>query len=432
MLHLKEELEKRGLLYQHSHEELFDLYNNWWQSLYFGVDPTADSLHLGNYVVFMQAVNYMKRWNKLFLIVWGATGMIWDPGGKDSERTFLSEDTLEHNVQAIINQVQWILEHLTALTWEKFEFQVINNMVFYEWMWYIDFLRKVGKYITVNSMIKKETVRKRIEEADKSISYTEFSYMLIQWNDYVRLYEDYGVRLQICGSDQRWNSVTGMELIRKIHHDADDVFVASGPLLLDAHGKKFGKSEGNAIWLDRKKNSPYYVYQYFMNTNDEDVERYLKVLTLLPFDRIENIVKEHNMDTSKRYGQQQLSSYVVTTVFGAKAAEEAEKVSKILFSHKDERINLIKDLKENEIDALSEECGGFVNIEKNTNIMELAVKSGLAESNGEVKKMIQQWALFVNEEQIVDIASAVSESQYVNGILLMRKGKKTFKVVRGS
>ena len=429
-MHLREELEQRGLLYQFSNEELFDLYEKWGQALYFGVDPTADSLHLGNFVVFMQAVNYMKRGNKLYLIVGGATGMIGDPGGKDSERSFLSEETLEFNIQAIMTQVKWVLKHLTELTGEKFDFEVVNNMDFYKDMNYIDFLRNIGKHITVNSMIKKETVKKRIEEADKSISYTEFSYMLIQGNDYVKLYEDHGVRLQICGSDQRGNSVTGLELIRKLHHEWDDAYVASGPLLLDANGKKFGKSEGNAIWLDRLKSSPYAVYQYFMNTNDEDVERFLKVLTLLPFETINKITKEHEVDTSNRYGQQQLANYVVTTIFGANAAEEAKTVSKILFAHKDERMEHIAILKENEIDALFDECGGFINVDKSTSIMEIAVKAWLAESNGEVKKIIKQGALFVNEKIIADAGHVVADDDYVNGVLVLRKGKKTFRIVK--
>lgn len=416
-MHLKQELEQRGFLYQYTHDELFDEFESGGKALYFGCDPTADSLHLGNFCVFMQAVNYMKRGNKLYLIVGWATGMIGDPGGKDSERSFLSPEQLQSNVDAITSQVQTMLEHLRELSGYDFDFEVINNEQFYTDMSYIDFLREVGKYITINYMMTKETVKKRIEDPDKSISYTEFSYMLLQSYDYLRLYQDYGVTLQIAGSDQRGNVTTGGELIRKKIDQT--VYGATGPLVLDSTWRKFGKSEGNAIWLDPQKNTPYAVYQYFLNTTDEDVERYLKLFTLLSFEEIEAIVTQHVADPARRYGQEQLATYVVTTIFGATAATQAAAITSVLFSS-DDIISEIDTLDTGTQAALCDATGG-VRLDAGTyRATELAVHTGLASSNGEAKKLIKSGALSINEEKITDIGAEVELTDW----LLVRKGKK--------
>lgn len=255
--------------------------------------------------------------------------MVGDPGGKDSERVFLDEETLKHNVEAIASQMQSFFDHLQQLSGHQFDYEVINNKDFYENMSYIDFLRDVGKYMTVNQMMNKETVKKRIEDPTKSISYTEFSYMLMQGFDFLCLYQQHDCKLQLGASDQRGNIITGVELIRKKLDQ--EAFAITCPLILDSSGKKFGKSEGNAIWLDPKKSSPYSVYQYFLNTADEDVERFLKLLTLLSFEEIDEIVARHRQDTAQRYGQKQLAKYVITTIFGQQAALQAENITRVLF-----------------------------------------------------------------------------------------------------
>lgn len=221
-----------------------------------------------------------------------------------------------------------------------------------------------------------------------------------------------------------------MELIRKLHPEGKQAYVASGPLVVDSTGKKFGKSEGNAIWLDPKKSSPFSVYQYFMNTNDEDVERFLQLLTLLPLETIEKIVATHQEDAAARHGQKELAKYVVTTIFGKKAANEAAKVTEILFAHKTKRMELVNQLSADEINALFDECGGFINVDQSTSITDLAVKAGLGESNGAIKKLVKQQCLFVNEKPVENPNQAINENDYTNGILLLRKGKKTFKVVK--
>jgi len=425
LMHLRQELESRWFIYQVTDEKVFDIFDKWWQAFYFGCDPTADSLHLGNFVVFMQAVNYMKKWNKLYLIVGWATGMIGDPGGKESERSFLDEDALQHNVDSITTQVTTVLKNLKELSWYNFDFEVINNNQFYTNISYTRFLRDVGKYITVNNMMSKETVKKRIQDPHQSISYTEFSYMLMQAYDYLKLYEDKNVILQIAWSDQWGNIVTGVELIRK-KLDAE-VFGATGPLVLDSTGKKFWKSEGNAIWLDPNKSTPFSVYQYFMNTSDEDVERYLKLFTLLDFDTIDAIVSKHIQDPAARYWQQELAKYVVTTIFGQQDAQQAIDITMLLFS-KEDKLVALETLDGATVTALVA-ATGWITVQWEQRILDICTQSWLTESNGEAKKQIQAGAIYCNEKKITDIHATIDVSQTINGVILLRKGKKFHKAI---
>lgn len=429
MLPLKQELEQRWLLKQYTDEKFFDLYDQGGQKFYFGMDPTADSLHLGNFVNFMNAVHLMRRWNICIPLVGGATGMIGDPGGKDSERSFLDEEVLAHNVIAIQNQINRLIDNIKSVTGEILQADaVVNNKDFYNGMSFLDFLREAGKYITVNSMLTKDTVRKRIEEPDKSISYTEFSYMLIQWYDFYKLYTDRGVKLQIAGSDQWWNVTTGTEIIRK-KTDGWEAYAFTCPLVLDSNGKKFGKSEGNAIWLDSSKNSPYFVYQYFLNVADVDVERFLKLFTFYDFDTIEQITATHNQDTSLRHGQSMLAEYVVKLIFWPDAARQAQMITNILFGRGDV-LESIRDLSSEDIDALQAETGGITISAWDYSLLELLVQSELVSSNGEAKKLIQGWWIYINEQKVEDIAMIFSSSDIINGIILLRKWKKGYKVVR--
>lgn len=432
---LHEELSYRWQLYQCSDEAVFDLYDKGWQSLYFWCDPTADSLHLGNFTIFMNAVQYMKRKNHLVLIVGGATGMIGDPGGRSSERNLLDKETFTHNVTAIERQVASILQNLKELSGEDFSFEVKNNADFYEGMWALDYLRDIGKHITVNQMMHKETVKRRLEDPDQSISYTEFSYMLLQGYDFVRLYQDKNVRLQICGSDQRGNGVTWLEMIRKMCDGAKDCYVTTSPLILDSTGKKFWKSEGNAIRLDSAKNSPYTVYQYFMNVTDGDVERFLKLFTLLSREEINQIVATHHWDSSSRTGQTALAYYVCATLFGREAADQARVVSAFMFGE-EEKVWLFARLSDDEIEAICREVGSHTMsademVEGHHTVIDLLVDSGLAPSRGEAKKLVQSGAVVINEIKITDIGHTPAVSDWISGrYLLLRKGKKDWRVVK--
>ena len=428
-MHLREELEARGLLYQTTNEAFFDLYDQGGEKFYCGYDPTADSLHLGHFLTFMAAVNFMKRGNTFVMLIWGATGMIWDPTGKSEARAFLGLEQLRHNQEAITEQVGQILENLKKLTGKDFQFKVVNNYDFYKDLSVFDWYRTVGKYITLNTMLSKESVKKRLENTESGISYTEFSYMLLQGNDFVHLYENEGVKLQIWGSDQRGNMVTWTEMLRKKTEGEAESYVMTIPLMMDASGKKFGKSEGNAIWLDQRKNSPYFVYQYFLNSADADVEKFLRAFTLLEIAEIEEIVAKHNEKPESRYGQRQLANYVIQTLFGKQAAEQAEKITDFLFGSED-KMQMLNEFSREEIQALARETGSCEINENEIRVLELLVKCGIVDSNGEAKKMIAQGAIYINENKISDIASSFSTQDASNGVLLIRKGKKNYKIAQ--
>jgi len=428
-MHLREELEARGLLYQTTNEAFFDLYDQGGEKFYCGYDPTADSLHLGHFLTFMAAVNFMKRGNTFVMLIGGATGMIWDPTGKSEARAFLGLEQLRHNQEAITEQVGQILENLKKLTGKDFQFKVVNNYDFYKDLSVFDWYRTVGKYITLNTMLSKESVKKRLENTESGISYTEFSYMLLQGNDFVHLYENEGVKLQIWGSDQRGNMVTWTEMLRKKTEGEAESYVMTIPLMMDASGKKFGKSEGNAIWLDQRKNSPYFVYQYFLNSADADVEKFLRAFTLLEISEIEEIVAKHNEKPESRYGQRQLANYVIQTLFGKQAAEQAEKITDFLFGSED-KMQMLNEFSREEIQALARETGSCEINENEIRVLELLVKCGIVDSNGEAKKMIAQGAIYINENKISDIASSFSTQDASNGVLLIRKGKKNYKIAQ--
>ena len=426
---LREELEARGLLYQYTDEKFFDLYEKWGEKFYCGYDPTADSLHLGHFLTFMAAVNFMKRGNTFVMLIWGATGMIGDPTGKSEARAFLWLDQLRHNQEAITKQVGQILENLKKLTGKDFQFKVVNNYDFYKDLSVFDWYRTVGKYITLNTMLSKESVKKRLENTESGISYTEFSYMLLQGNDFVHLYENEGVKLQIWGSDQRGNMVTGTEMLRKKTEGELESYVMTLPLMMDSTGKKFWKSEWNAIWLDQEKNSPYFVYQYFVNTADADVEKFLRAFTLLEISEIESIVAQHVQQPEFRYGQRQLANYVIQTLFGKEAAQQAEKISEFLFGERD-KMELLSAFSVDELQALARETGDCSVQEDEIRILELLVLAWVCESNGDAKKLIAQGAISVNEQLVSDIGQKFSRSDAVNWVLLIRKGKKNYKIAQ--
>ena len=426
---LREELEARGLLYQYTDENFFDLYEKWGEKFYCGYDPTADSLHLGHFLTFMAAVNFMKRGNTFVMLIWGATGMIGDPTGKSEARAFLWLDQLRHNQEAITKQVGQILENLKKLTGKDFQFKVVNNYDFYKDLSVFDWYRTVGKYITLNTMLSKESVKKRLENTESGISYTEFSYMLLQGNDFVYLYENEGVKLQIWGSDQRGNMVTGTEMLRKKTEGELESYVMTLPLMMDSTGKKFWKSEWNAIWLDQEKNSPYFVYQYFVNTADADVEKFLRAFTLLEISEIEAIVSQHVQQPELRYGQRQLANYVIQTLFGKESAQQAEKISEFLFGERD-KMELLSTFSTDELQALARETGGCSVQEDEIRILELLVLAWVCESNGDAKKLIAQGAISVNEQLVSDIGQKFSRSDAVNWVLLIRKGKKNYKIAQ--
>jgi len=430
---LREEREQRGIINQFSHEKVFDLLQEWGQNFYIWFDPSADSLQIGNMFSVMAAIHLMKYGNKCYFLVGGATGMIGDPSLKNAERSFLSEEQLRHNEQCLYDQLKNFLENIKKNYNIDFEYEMVDNYDFYKDMNYLKFLRDVGKYMTVNTMMAKESVKKRIEDPDKSITYAEFSYMLIQWYDFLHLFENHGVNIQLGWSDQRWNVTTGMEIIRKKLDK--EVFCLTIPLVTDSSGAKYGKSEGNAVWVDKKKNSPYFVYQFFMNAEDVLVERLLKVFSLKSLEEIDTIVKKHMEKPELRYGQKELASRVVEVLFGKEAVQQAEKISRVLFWWAD-IMETISSFNQEGLEALAQETG-YITIkwemrdEKwEIKTLDIFTQSGLTSSNGDAKKMLQSWALFVNEVKVEDPQMTLSQKDAINGIVLLRKWKKQFKIVK--
>lgn len=302
----------------------------------------------------MAAIHLMKYGNKCYFLVGGATGMIGDPSGRSDERNFLTEEKLRHNEQCIYDQLKIFLENIKKNYDIQFDYEMVDNLDFFKGMDYLSFLREVGKYMTVNVMINKESVKKRIEDPDKSITYAEFSYMLIQGFDFLTLFDKHGVKMQLGGSDQWGNVTTGMELIRK-KLDKES-FCMTIPIITDASGAKYGKSAGNAVRVDRKKNSPYFVYQFFMNSEDFLIEKLLKVFSLKSLEEIGAIVKKHMEKPEIRYGQKELASRIVEVVFGKDAVIEAQKISSILFGG-DNIMETIKGFTKEDRDALAAETG---------------------------------------------------------------------------
>ncbi len=421
---LQQELQDRGFLYQFSNPEIFKKLEQWNVGFYCGFDPTADSLHLGNYIGFMCAVQLMLKGNTYYALIWWATGMIGDPGWKDAERSFLTEETLRHNEKCIGNQFTTILTGLEKTTGKKLNFKIVNNYDFYKWVSYLDFLREVGKYHTVNQMMNKDTVKKRIEDPDKSISYTEFSYMLLQWFDFYCLNKDEGVTLQVGGQDQWGNLVTGIELIKK--KTEKDTYVFTWPLMVDSSGKKFGKSEGNALFLDRKKTSPYKIYQYFINTLDADVERFLKILTILDVPDIQKILAEHIQSPEARFGQKRLAYEVVKIIHNEDDAKLCEKISEFLFWEAD-KLETLKTLESNELEIFFAEIWGLEYLWQN--LFELFVQSWLEQTNSTARQTLTWGGMYINEKKIEDGKYDFSWDFIDGKFLLLRKWKKNYKLV---
>ncbi len=385
-------------------------------SFYSGYDPTADSLHLGHLVPILVMKHLQLAGHKPYALVGGATGLIGDPSFKDTERSLQTKDTVEGWVQSIQAQVSRFLDFENGDN----KAEMVNNYDWFSDISFIDFLRDVGKYFTVNYMMSKESVKKRIETG---ISYTEFAYQIMQGYDFFELNRQYDVTLQIGGSDQWGNMTAGTELLRRKADKTGHVITV--PLITDATGKKFGKSEGNAVWLNADKTSPYEMYQFWMNVMDADAVRFLKIFTLLPLDEIEEIRKQFEAAPHERLAQKILAREVVTLVHGEEAYKEALNITEQLFAGNIKNLS-VKELKQ----GLRGVPNYQVKVDDNLNIVEMLVTAGIVNSKRQAREDVQNGAIYVNGERIQDLNYTLTDADKLeNELTVIRRGKKKYFVL---
>ena len=416
-MHIFDELKERGLVFQTTDEDaLRKALAEGNVSFYSGYDPTADSLHLGHLVPILVMKHLQLAGHKPYALVGGATGLIGDPSFKDTERSLQTKDTVEGWVRSIQAQVSRFLDFENGDN----KAEMVNNYDWFSDISFIDFLRDVGKYFTVNYMMSKESVKKRIETG---ISYTEFAYKIMKGYDFFELNRQYGVTLQIGGSDQWGNMTAGTELLRR---KADKTaHVITVPLITDATGKKFGKSEGNAVWLNADKTSPYEMYQFWMNVMDADAVRFLKIFTLLPLDEIEEIGKQFEAAPHERLAQKILAREVVTFVHGEKAYKEALNITEQLFAGNIKNLS-VKELKQ----GLRGVPNYQVKANDNLNIVELLVTAGVVNSKRQAREDVQNGAIYVNGDRIQDLDYTLTDADKLeNELTVIRRGKKKYFVL---
>ncbi|MCK3685685.1 tyrosine--tRNA ligase [Maribellus sp. YY47] len=398
-------------------------------SAYVGIDPTADSLHIGHLVGVMMLKHFQIAGHQPIALVGGATGMIGDPSGKSQERNLLDEPTLRHNQECIKKQLARFLDFESG---EKNQALLVNN---YDWMknfTFLDFIRDVGKRITVNYMMAKDSVKKRLGEESKSgMSFTEFTYQLVQGYDFYHLYKNHGCRLQMGGSDQWGNITTGTELIRRM--DGGEAFAMTCPLITKADGAKFGKTESGNVWLDAERTSPYAFYQFWLNTSDEDAERYIKIFTLLSKEEISTLVAEHKEAPHQRNLQKKLAEEVTTMVHSREDYEMAVEASQILFGNG--TADQLRKLNESTFLAVFEGVPQFqvskTELESGINVIDLlAEKTDVFPSKGELRRTIQGNGLSINKEKITDPDAVINAEYLIGGkYILAQKGKKNYYLV---
>ncbi len=426
MKNFVEELKWRGMIHDimpGTEEELMKGPS----AAYVGIDPTGDSLHIGHLVSIMILKHFQSCGHKPYALVGGATGMIGDPSMKSQERNLLDEKTLEHNVECIKSQLSRFLDFNSDAPNKA---ELVNN---YDWMkdyTFINFTRDIGKLITVNYMMSKDSVKKRLSrDSSEGMSFTEFTYQLLQGYDFLYLYKHYGVKLQLGGADQWGNITTGTELIRRTGQG--EAFALTCPLITKADGGKFGKTEKGNIWLDAERTSPYQFYQFWLNVSDVEAERYIKIFTMLDKQTIESAIAAHKECPEKRELQKLLAKEVTVMVHGEKEYETAVKASQMLFGKA-----TTEDLR-----ALDEKTFLAVFDGVPTRAIDrsklplgildaLAVETDIFPSKGEARKMIQQNGFSLNKEKMNDIARNLTEEDIIDGkYILVQKGKKDYHII---
>ena len=416
-MNIFEELKERGLVFQTTDEEaLVKALTEGQVSYYTGYDPTADSLHLGHLVAMLTSRRLQLAGHKPYALVGGATGLIGDPSFKDAERSLQTKETVDGWVTKIQNQLSRFLDFENGDN----KAVMVNNYDWFGNVSFIDFLRDVGKYFTVNAMMSKESVKKRIETG---ISYTEFAYQIMQGYDFYELNDKYNVTLQIGGSDQWGNMTAGTELLRRKADKTGHVMTV--PLITDSTGKKFGKSEGNAVWLDAEKTSPYEMYQFWLNVMDDDAVRFLKIFTFLSLEEIAEIEEEFNAARHERLAQKILAREVVTLVHGEAAYKQALKITEQLFAGNIKSLSA-KELKQ----GLNNVPNYAVQADNNRNIVEILVAAKISPSKRQAREDVQNGAIYINGERIQDLDYTLSDDDKIdNELTVIRRGKKKYFVL---
>jgi len=403
---LSEELSWRGFVNQTTYDDVSVLDGDP-ISFYFGVDPSADSMQIGNFASMMMVRHFVDHGHKAFLLVGGATGLVGgDPDGKDKTREIKTVDEVEKNKAGIATQYSQVLA--------SDKFTLVDNYDWFKDINYLDFLRDIGTRVPMSQMLSREFVQARLGSDGNGISYAEFSYSLIQGYDFVYLFRNHGVTLQLCGADQWGNCVAGVDLIRRL--ESSEAHVYSMPLIMNkSTGAKFGKSEDGTIWLDAKKTSVYAFYQYWLNCDDEGVSDYLKIFTLLDRDTIENLTKQVVEDPTGRAAQKTLAHETTMLVHGQQRTESVERVTNVLFGGAD-----FVTLQDEDLNLLAQEIPVAPH---GKTIVDVLVETNLASSNGDARRLIDNGAISVNSKKITD-------DQIVNTTSLIKKGKNSFVLVR--
>ena len=421
-----EELKWRGMLAQMmpGTEELLE---KQMVSAYLGTDPTADSLHIGHLCGIMMLRHLQRCGHKPYLLLGGATGMIGDPSGKSLERNLLDSETLYHNQEAIKQQVSKFLDFEGN---EPNKAELVNN---YDWMKdfkFLDFAREVGKHITVNYMMAKDSVKKRLNgEANDGLSFTEFTYQLLQGYDFLYLYQKHGIKLQLGGNDQWGNMTTGTELIRRTLGSDEEAFCLTCPLITKADGKKFGKTENGNIWLDRNRTTPYAFYQFWLNVSDEDAEKYIKIFTSLERETIESLIAEHQQDPGRRTLQKRLAQEVTVMVHSQEDLDMAIEASQILFG-KATKENLQKLDEATFLDVFNGVPHYTVSKDLlGSTAVDFFTQDGMEifPSKGELRKLVKGGGVSLNKEKLKAFDQVVTAEDLIDGkYLLVQRGKKNY------
>ena len=394
---------------------------------YIGFDPTADSLHIGNLVPIILLIHLQKCGHKPIALVGGATGMVGDPSGKSEERNLLSEDILNHNVAKVKLQLEKYLNFDPSLPNAA---EMVNNYDWFRQISFLDFIRDTGKYITVNYMMSKDSVRKRLD-SDNGMSFTEFTYQLVQGYDYYWLHKNKGCKLQMGGSDQWGNIVTGTELIRK--KSSGEAFAFTCPLITKADGGKFGKSEKGNVWLDIAKTSPYQFYQFWLNAADADAIKYIKIFTFLSKEEIDSLIAQHTGNEHQRILQKRLAEEVTCFVHSRLDYEFAVKSSEILFNN--DTAEILQQLNEEQLLQVMEGIPtadySLANLHSGVDIVSFLADTTIFPSKGEARKMVEGGGISINKIKVDSIELALCETLLLNGkYLLVQKGKKNYTLVK--